>query len=62
MQRRPPSYLNPPITEEFFEEQQCEQLDIKDMIEFDQQEFNLAKMPRKRPQIPKEADRISSNT
>lgn len=49
-QRRPPSYLAPPVNDNLLEEQhEAEQLDIQDMIAFDKKELNLAAIPTRRP-------------
>ena len=49
-QRRPPSYLAPPVNDNLLEEQHEEkQLDIQEMMAFDKKHFNLADIPTRRP-------------
>lgn len=55
VQRRPPSYLTPPVNNDLLEEQPEEPLDTKDMIAYDKQELDLSAIPTRRSQNNRQA-------
>ena len=45
VQRRPPSYLTPPVNDKVLEEQAGEEVDMQEMIAYDERGLDLSDIP-----------------